>query len=258
MFFFLRGLMFGLRFLGKTEVPAAAAFNPLRAYFDGHSGRGINKRVHYLDIYHRHLRKFVGASPVVLEIGVQSGGSLIMWKEYFGAGSQIHGVDVQKSCSQFQDTAQGVFISIGSQGDRKFWADFKSKTPRLDVIIDDGSHHWEDQIATFEEMLEHLKPGGVYICEDLKSITNNFVLYTMGFASNLNVSRQSKRNGVLTVAPPTPLQRTIRSVHFYPLVVVVEKNFALLESLLSTRHGTEWIEYENSKHNAHFAETTRD
>src|SRR5215211_8306674 len=69
--------------------------NPLEAYFDTLTeGPGIWKWRHYFQIYHRHLSKFVGRSPHVLEIGVYSGGSLPMWLDYFGEGTQVYGVDI--------------------------------------------------------------------------------------------------------------------------------------------------------------------
>ena len=39
---------------------------------------------HYCDVYHRHFSKFVGREVHVLEVGIYSGGSLQMWREYFG------------------------------------------------------------------------------------------------------------------------------------------------------------------------------
>src|ERR1700674_1200085 len=68
--------------------------NPLRRYFDLHKeGRGILKWNHYFEIYHKHFERFVGKSVNVLEIGVFGGGSLDMWKRYFGSGCRLYGVD---------------------------------------------------------------------------------------------------------------------------------------------------------------------
>src|SRR5262245_23245078 len=60
--------------------------NPLKAYFDSHTeGNGIWKFIHYFDIYTRHLAKFVGTDVRIMEVGVYSGGSLAMWRDYFGS-----------------------------------------------------------------------------------------------------------------------------------------------------------------------------
>src|SRR5262245_59659947 len=45
--------------------------NALREYFECHrNGRGIWKWMHYFDIYHRHLSKFVGREVHIVEIGI--------------------------------------------------------------------------------------------------------------------------------------------------------------------------------------------
>jgi hypothetical protein len=69
--------------------------NPIRTYFDAHrQGPGIWKWDHYFDVYHRHFSKFRGRKVTVLEIGIYSGGSLLMWRDYFDADCTIYGVDL--------------------------------------------------------------------------------------------------------------------------------------------------------------------
>src|SRR5688572_18629971 len=139
--------------------------NPLEALFFGHEGRLVHKWHHYLEIYHRHLQAFRGRSPVLVEIGVFHGGSLEIWKDYFGAGAQIVGIDIDPRCREFEDEA--TTILIGDQGDRGFLAEVRRRVPRIDILIDDGGHHMAQQIATFEELYPHVQPNGVYLCEDM-------------------------------------------------------------------------------------------
>lgn len=204
--------------------------NPLRAYFDAHTeGRGIWKWDHYFDIYHRHLKRFIGREVHVLEIGIYSGGSLEMWKEYFGPKCRIYGVDVQEACKAYEDEQTKIFI--GSQGDRQFWKHFKRQVPTLDVLIDDGGHHTNQQIVTLEEMLPHLRPGGLYFCEDVVGPLNGFAAYVLGLADRLN--EQSARD-------LSPFQEAIASVHLYPFVVAIERNIACPQRFMNRRTGTEW------------------
>src|SRR5262245_19556515 len=73
--------------------------NPLWRYFQAHTEwRGLHKWIHYFEIYHRHLAKFVGKEVRVVEVGIQSGGSLEMWMDYFGAGCRITGIDIDAEC----------------------------------------------------------------------------------------------------------------------------------------------------------------
>ena len=59
--------------------------NDLRRYFDNNSGRVIHKWEHYFEIYDRHFNSFRNKEIVILEIGIFQGGSLQMWKNYFGS-----------------------------------------------------------------------------------------------------------------------------------------------------------------------------
>lgn len=212
--------------------------NPLRDYFEAHSkGAGIWKWRHYFDIYHRHFQKFVGRSVNILEIGIFSGGSLEMWKKYFGSGCHVYGVDIQPECLAYQ--SDSVTVMIGDQGDREFWRKFRATAPRLDIVIDDGSHRPADQIVTVEELLPHLNPGGVYLCEDVHNSGNRFAQYVSGFAANLNASDLDWQENKIS-SPATPFQSTIHSVHLYPYVVVIEKTTSPLKEFVGPRHGTEW------------------
>ena len=63
-------------------------------------------------------------------------------------------------------------VFIGDQADRAFWKQFKEKVPAIDIIVDDGGHQVDQQVATLEELLPHLRPGGVYLCEDIQHTLN--------------------------------------------------------------------------------------
>ena len=52
-------------------------------------------------------------------------------------------------------------IFIGDQADRSFWAEVRQTAPLIDIVIDDGGHLPEQQLVTLEELLPHVRPGGV-------------------------------------------------------------------------------------------------
>jgi SAM-dependent methyltransferase len=139
--------------------------NPLAGYFLRNRERMLHKWHHYFEIYHRHLERFRGRSPVLLEIGVFQGGSLKMWRDYFGEGVKIIGVDIDPRCRQFEDDA--TTILIGDQSDPAFLGGIRSRFPHIDIIIDDGGHTMVQQITTLGELYGHLQPRGTYICEDV-------------------------------------------------------------------------------------------
>jgi hypothetical protein len=117
-----------------------------------------------------------------LEIGVYSGGSLDIWRNYFGPKAIIYGVDIAPDCRTYEN--DGIKIFIGDQADRSFWREFRRGVPTLDIVIDDGGHQPEQQIASLEELLPFLRPGGVYFCEDVHGMYNEFASYVLAWATN--------------------------------------------------------------------------
>ena len=207
--------------------------NPLRSYFDSHKqGQGIWKWLHYFDIYHHYFRKYVGREVHILEIGVYSGGSLKMWKNYFGDKCHVYGVDIEESCKAYENEYTSIFI--GDQADRNFWKALKEKIPVIDIIVDDGGHRSEQQIITLEETLPYLSPGGVYLCEDIHD--NRYTSYLQGMVNSLNQMDGGPTLGV----KPSAFQSWIKSIHFYPYVTVIEKAEIPEEIFIAPKRGTEW------------------
>lgn len=214
----IRGLRFGResKFSNGSQPTdkETMSLNPIAAYFESHKeGPGIWKWRHYFDIYHRHFSKFVGREVHVLEIGIYSGGSLLMWKDYFGPNARIYGVDISEACRVYEDDRTKVFI--GDQADRSFWAQVRKAAPAIDIIIDDGGHLPEQQIVTLEETLPHLRPGGVYLCEDVTNHFNQFAAYIQGISDNLNYFNQSKGETPtpFTASSISTFQAWINAVH---------------------------------------------
>lgn len=63
--------------------------NDLEAFFAQHHGRMIHKWQHYFEIYDRHFSRFRGQAIKLLEFGVSQGGSIQMWRRYFGDRVEI-------------------------------------------------------------------------------------------------------------------------------------------------------------------------
>jgi Methyltransferase domain len=217
------------------------ARNTLETFFDARTtGPGIWKWRHYFEIYERHFGRFVGRAPHVLEVGIYSGGSLDMWKHYFGLGTTLYGVDIEPACKAYEDGQIQVFI--GDQADPTFWRAFKRQVPLLDIVIDDGGHEAPQQITTLEAVLPHLRPGGVYLCEDISSRGNSFSAYVARLTDHLNaydwqhdLTDPERR----LTARPTTFQRAVDSIHVYPFVVVIERARTEVE-LVAPKHGTQW------------------
>ena len=188
--------------------------------------RCIDKWAHYFPIYEQWFSPYRGKEIVFVEVGVQNGGSAQMWKHYFGKNAQIVGVDIDPNCKQLEEDQ--ITIEIGSQDDPNFWAVFKEKYPRVDILLDDGGHMMNHQIITFQEMFPHIHEGGLYMCEDCVSsyweefgggLKNpaSFIEFTKNIIDEINAFYTQ---GALPISYNT---LNIGGVHFYNGVVVVEK-----------------------------------
>lgn len=201
--------------------------NDLEKYFLENKGRQIHKWKHYFEIYDRHFSRFRGTDVHLVEFGVSHGGSLQMWKSYFGSKAKITGIDINPHCKAMEEDQIEVFI--GDQGDRPFLRSLKEKIPKINILIDDGGHTMQQQIATYEELFPHIDPNGVYLCEDMhtsywaeygggyKKCT--FMEYSKDFIDSIN-AWHSAHPDKLNV---TDFTRSTHSLHYYDSVLVIEK-----------------------------------
>jgi hypothetical protein len=224
--------------IGNEQEPK----NPLKDYFlSVNSGPGIWKWDHYFDTYHRHLAKFRDSECHIMEVGIYSGGSLGMWRNYFGEKVQIYGVDIEPACKVYEQ--DGVKVFIGDQANRSFWREVKEEVPCLDVLIDDGGHLAQQQIATLEEMLPHLQAGGVYICEDIHKARNQFLFYVNSMTHALNEIEavdDFQNDERRLSSPVSDFQASVGSIHHYPFVTVIEKRSLELREFVAPKRGTDW------------------
>lgn len=201
--------------------------NDLRRYFDNNPGRLLHKWQHYFEIYDHHFSRYRGKPVTILEIGVFHGGSLQLWKSYFGPQAKIYGVDIDPRCKQFEE--ENVQILIGDQADRDFLRKLKEEIPRPDILIDDGGHLMHQQIITFEELYPFVADDGIYLCEDLH--TSYWPEWGGGLRRSGTFIEYAKQlvdalNGFYIKPPgrvPATITQSAHSLHFYDSVMVVEK-----------------------------------
>jgi SAM-dependent methyltransferase len=151
------------------------------------TGGGDKGTIHsYIEIYEKLFSPF--QNPVkLLEIGVNYGESMNLWRKYFHKDSTIIGVDIIKNKLLFTD-----FTFIQDDATRIKFADTMSDD--FDIIIDDGSHNIHHQILSFIHLFPKLKPGGLYIIEDIQNIDNNKGLF-LNMARNVQIlDRRSLKN----------------------------------------------------------------
>jgi cephalosporin hydroxylase len=125
---------------------------------------GMHKPMAYFEIYEKHFSKFKNKKIKILEIGIENGGSLAMWKQYFGKGTEVVGIDINSKCKKFEE--EGIKIYIGDQANEIFLAHVIGMEGGFDIVIDDGGHLMTQQITSFNILYESVRDSGVYLCED--------------------------------------------------------------------------------------------
>jgi cephalosporin hydroxylase len=157
-----------VRRLEKYELESLDGYLPrtdLGRLYVEHRGRPVRKWLHYMDAYDRHFAPYRGRPLTLLEIGVSEGGSLELWRDYFGKDAVITGIDVDPQCASRVDAPNRVLI--GSQDDARFLRSVVAEAGAPDIIIDDGSHVSRHQRASFKTLFPLLKTGGIYVIEDM-------------------------------------------------------------------------------------------
>jgi len=201
--------------------------NDLEKFFYNNNDKLIDKWNHYFDIYDLYFNKYRGKEIVILEIGVFQGGSLQMWKKYFGQNAKIYGIDINPNCKNLEEG--NIEIFIGSQSDRTFLRKIKEQIPPIDILIDDGGHTMTQQIVTFEELFGHIKETGIYLCEDTH--TSYQIMYGGGYKRRGTFIEYSKNlidflNAFYSEQSSLKVNNftiSVKAIHFYDSIVIIEK-----------------------------------
>ena len=137
----------------------------------------------FMELYESFFKDYKDKNINILEIGVDNGDSLRVWREYFSKAN-ICGIDIIKKDFKISN----VEILCGSQNDPIFLDTVIKKYNNFDIIIDDGSHLSKHIIFSFNYLFKHLNNEGLYIIEDLQ--TSYFRRYG-GSRINLNKKKTS-------------------------------------------------------------------
>lgn len=197
-------------------------------YFENHEHRMIHKWMHYFEIYERHFGQFRNQPISLLEFGVLHGGSLQMWKHYFGKQAKIYGADINPRCAELAEDQ--ITILLADQESRDSLRNICKTLPPFDIIIDDGGHTMLQQATTFEEMWGQLKIGGIYLIEDMHTsywpafggaykAPTNFMEYTKNLIDQLNAWYAVDGSGLVVDG----FTRTAFAMHYYDSILVIEK-----------------------------------
>ena len=180
----------------------------------------------YFQVYEDVFKKYIGKKITFVEVGVLHGGSLFMWREYFGKEARIIGIDLHPKAKELEK--HGFEIYTGSQSDVNFWKNFFSEVGKIDILLDDGGHGNLQQIVTLSETIDNINDDGVILIEDihtsyLKKFGNpskySFVNYSKHLIDVINSrfpDTQLKKNN--------PFKNKIYSISFHESIVTIKIN----------------------------------
>ena len=180
----------------------------------------------YFQVYEELFGKYVGKEITFVEIGVLHGGSLLMWREYFGKNARIIGIDLNPNAKQLEK--KGFEIFIGSQSDENFWRDFYTKVGKIDILLDDGGHSNSQQIITLNESVPNIKDDGLIVIEDthtsyLKKWGNpskrSFITFSKYIIDVINSRFPNKE-----IKSKNDFRNKIYSISFYESIVSLNIN----------------------------------
>lgn len=147
------------------RVDTGAAPTEIEDLFWNNTGTIVHKWHHYLPLYDRYFQPWKNRPVKMLEIGVSKGGSLALWRRYFGPDAIIFGIDIDQNCAKFNGLNGQV--RIGSQDDPVFLRAVAEEMGGIDIVLDDGSHVAKHMDASLDVLFPILSVGGIYVLEDL-------------------------------------------------------------------------------------------
>ncbi|MEV7009989.1 class I SAM-dependent methyltransferase [Streptosporangium sp. NPDC051022] len=228
-----RAVRAGHALLRATRA-APATLEDLAVAFGSDKWGGVHW---YTPHYDRHFAPLRDAPVRLLEIGVggydvpeAGGGSLRMWQRYFRRGL-IHGLDIFE-----KRLAEPRIRTIrGDQNDPGFLSGLGARIGPLDIVIDDGSHVNEHVLTSFRALFPHVRPGGLYVIEDLQTAywpgyggddrdlasPRTSIGLLKSLVDGLNHKEYDHGPGY----EPSYTDAHVTSVHFYHNIAFIEKGF---------------------------------
>ncbi|WP_158273290.1 class I SAM-dependent methyltransferase [Limnohabitans sp. WS1] len=139
----------------------------LEQLIETHTGKTTDKWSLYVREYARLFEPYRDQPICLLEIGVQNGGSLEVWSDYFAQARVLVGCDIDEGCRNLTYADSRVHVVVGDASTVETRDQILSISATFDIIIDDGSHTASDIVKSFALYFERLSEGGLYIVEDL-------------------------------------------------------------------------------------------
>ncbi len=135
----------------------------------------------YTPLYSALFNRFVERPARILELGLGTnnpaapsnmgvfgapGASLRGWRELFPK-ALVYGADIDRTILFQEERIQTFYCDqLDETSIRELWS-HPDLQDGVDVIIEDGLHTFEANISFLDASLRYLRPGGIYVTEDI-------------------------------------------------------------------------------------------
>jgi cephalosporin hydroxylase len=127
----------------------------------------------YLETYQEILIKKKETARNILEIGINKGGSIKLWSDFF-TNATIYGLDINDTSEVIDSIKNKKNIKLFNHYDaynfETFYYNFLKKDIKFDLILDDGPHDLNSMRTFIKLYSQVLASDGILIIEDVQSM----------------------------------------------------------------------------------------
>jgi SAM-dependent methyltransferase len=126
-------------------------------------------RIGYTSIYSLLFSQIKNKKINFAEIGIEKNASIKMWREYFSLASiyAFEYDDLKISAAKKNNLRKTFYFKVNVKDENSIYESFCKTRSKFDVIIDDSTHNFNDQIRVIKNCYKFLNPGGILIIEDI-------------------------------------------------------------------------------------------
>jgi glycosyltransferase involved in cell wall biosynthesis len=123
----------------------------------------------YTPVYDTLFSSLRTQSINIAEIGIEKNDSINIWRKYF-PNADIYGFEYNEQYLQEainQNLSNVYYEKIDVQDANNIRETFQTINKKYDILIDDSTHLFEDQIRVIQNSIEYLNEGGILVVEDI-------------------------------------------------------------------------------------------
>lgn len=128
----------------------------------------------YMDLYETLFSSKKESATAVLEVGIQHGGSIKLWRDYF-TNAKVYGIDIEQMHPMLPpalcvDPNVVLNYTTNAYDPVVVKEKFVDTGVKFDIVLDDGCHSYVGMTKFIELYLPLVKDDGILVVEDVPSM----------------------------------------------------------------------------------------